>query len=317
MDSGNITDAGPTGAIPRRLPRFLRRKTVGGVAFDTFNMLVLVLFCLTIIYPFWATLLLSFSDEREATSLGFHVWISHWTLTSYKFAFSRYGNVPTAYLNSIIRVVFGTLLTLAVTTLGGYPLSKRNLPYRNAFTAYFLITMFFSGGLIPSYLLIKSLGLIDRRLALILPGMASGYYIIIMRNFFMTLDAALEESAFMDGANYLQILVSIVLPLSKPVLATIALWTAVGHWNAWFDAMIYIRSESKVVLQLLLQRLIQMVQTATSTNVERWADLEDVELPTEAVKAAIIVITIGPIVLFYPFLQKYFIKGIFLGSLKG
>ena len=300
----------------RRRPRFLSRKTAGEVAFDLLNYLFLFLFSLTILYPFWSTILLSFSTVEEATSLGFHVWIRTWTLSAYKFAMSRYGSVPIAYANSIFRTVAGTLLTLVVTLLAAYPLSKKNLPGRNAVTIFILVTMFFGGGIIPSYLLIRSLGLIDKRLVLFLPGLAGGFNIVIMRNFLMTLDKSYEESAFMDGANYLQILSSIIVPLSKPVIATVALWTAVGHWNAWFDAMIYIRSGNKIVLQLLLQRMLQQLQEFAQ-QVANFQQVENVELPSESMKAAVTVLTIGPIVAAYPFLQKYFIKGFLMGSLKG
>ena len=161
----------------RRKARFLRRKTAGEVVFDFLNYTFLFLFCLTILYPFWSTVLLSFSDTREAISLGFHVWLKHWTLNAYRFALSRYGNVPVAYANSIFRTVAGTGLTLAVTLLAAYPLSKRNLPGRNPITIFILVTMFFSGGIIPSYLLLRTLGLIDTRAALFLPGLAGGFNI--------------------------------------------------------------------------------------------------------------------------------------------
>ena len=184
-------------------------------------------------------------------------------------------------------------------------------------TAYILVTMFFAGGLIPTYLVIRKLGLIDSRWVLILPLLANGFYIIIMRNYLMTVDPAFEESAFMDGANYLQIMARIVAPLCKPVLATIALWTMVLHWNSWFDALIYLRDESKIVLQLLLRRLL-LAEQATLDRIREFGGPIDAEdrLPSEAVKAATTLITIGPIILVYPLLQRYFIKGIFLGSLK-
>lgn len=309
MGSGDTRSA-------RRRPRFLSRKTPGEVVFDALNYAFLFLFSLTILYPFWSTILLSFSTVEEATSLGFHVWIKTWTLSAYKFAMSRYGSVPIAYANSIFRTLAGTLLTLVVTLLAAYPLSKKNLPGRNAVTIFILVTMFFSGGIIPSYLLIRSLGLIDKRLVLFLPGLAGGFNIVITRNFLMTLDKSYEESAFMDGANYAQILARIVVPLSKPVIATVALWTAVGHWNAWFDAMIYIRSSNKIVLQLLLQRMLQQLQEFAQ-QVANFQQVENVELPSESMKAAVTVLTIGPIVVAYPFLQKYFIKGFLMGSLKG
>ena len=294
----------------------LLHKSAGDRIFNLFNLLLLIIFCLTCIYPFWSTFLLSFSPQEEATSLGFHIWIGKWSATAYKFAFSRYGNVLIAYRNSIIKTVVGTAAIIAFTLMAAYPLSKRNFPGRTVITIYILITMFFSGGIIPLYLLIRGLGLRDILWSLILPTMVSGFYVIIMRNFLMTIDRSYEEAAFMDGANYAQILVRVMVPLSKPVIATVALWSAVRHWNAWFDAMIFINTESKVVLQLLLRRMLAEIQFIyrEMTNFRNFWELE---LPTESVKAAIAMITIGPIILVYPFAQKYFIRGIYIGSLKG
>ena len=318
MVSGDATRA-QTRQVRR--PTLLRRKTVGDLIFDILNGLFLIVFCITVLYTFWSMILMSFAGVRDAQRLGFHLWISEWHITAYKFALSKYGSVPVGYFNSVFRTVFGTVLTIAVTLLGAYPLSKKKLPGRNVVTIYILVTMFFGGGLIPTYLLIRSLGLMDSRWALIFPTLAAGYYIIIMRNFLMVIDKAYEESAFLDGANYLQILVKIIIPLSKPVIATIALWTAVGHWNEWFAALIYIKSESKVVLQILLRRLIQATALAGASfgtsAAETFMAAEETEMPSEAVRAAVTVLTIGPIVFVYPFIQKYFIKGIFIGSLKG
>jgi putative aldouronate transport system permease protein len=291
-------------------------KNAAGRLFDFANGLFLLLLAATTFYPFWSTLLLSFSDPATATSLGLHLWIPDWTTAAYRFALSEYSSVKIAYVNSAFRTVAGTSLTLVVTLLGAYPLSKKRLPGRTIMTVYLLVTMFVSGGLIPSYLLVRSLGLIDSRWALILPGLASAYYVIIVRNFLMTIDPAYEESGFVDGASYLRILTSIVVPLAKPVIATVALWCSVGHWNAWFDALVYINSESKIVLQLLLRRLIQQM-TLLAEQMNRYEAVEQRPLPAEAVKAAITILTVGPIILVYPFLQRYFVKGIFVGSLKG
>jgi len=317
MASGSIGEGRSTGA-PRLGPAFLSRRTAGDAVFDSLNVLFLGLFCLTILYPFWSTILMSFSDAYEMRSMGFRLWLRHWSTISYQFAFSEYGNVGTAYVNSILRAVAGTGLTIAMTFLGAYPLSKRNLPGRNALTIFLLITMYFGGGLVPTYLLIRSLGLIDSRWALVLPGMAGGFNIIIVRNFIMAIDSAYEESAFIDGASYLQSMARIMFPLCKPVIATVALWSVVGHWNAWFDALIYINSESKIVLQLLLRRMLQKVQVMQQSM--RRFELEALNgnlLPSEGVQAAVTVITIGPIILVYPFFQRYFVKGVFIGSLKG
>ena len=292
------------------------RRHAGSVIFDLFNVGIMLALAVTFVYPFWITVLTSFAGHRESMSLGFHLWISEWHVTAYKFAFSRFGNIGQAYGNTIFRTVVGSALIVTFTLLGAYPLSKKRLPGRTIITVIYLITMFFGGGLIPTYLVIRRMGLLNTRLVYILPLMANAYYIIIARNFLMNIDDAYEEAALVDGASYAQILVRIIVPLSKPIIATVALWAAVAHWNAWFDALIYVTDQSKHVLQLFLRRLMREVIEMTE-NMERFADQEMAEMPSYSVQAAVTILTIGPIILVYPFIQKYFIKGIFIGSLKG
>ena len=184
-------------------------------------------------------------------------------------------------------------------------------------TVVVLITLFFSGGFITLYLVVRGVGLLNSRWALILPTMANGFYILIMRNFLMNIDDAYEEAALMDGANYVQILTRVMLPLSKPVLAVIALWAAVLHWNEWFHALLFINDESKLVLQLILRRMMFLLTSDELFDMLDWADQQGIILPTKALRAAVMLLTIGPIVLAYPFLQRYFVKGIFVGGLKG
>ena len=290
------------------------RRTLPGVVFDCFNFLFLGIFALTVFYPFWHLLITSFSDRLQINSLGFHFWISEWHPEAYKYVFSN-NQIGIGYLNSIFKTVVGTALNVVLCFAVAYPLSKKNLPRRNLITLYFIGTMFFSGGLIPQFLLIRRIGLMDTRWVLIVPGAVSAGSIIIARNYLMTIDVALEESAFMDGADVLTILFKIIIPIAKPVVAVVALWAAVGHWNAWFDALIYIRSKNKEVLQLVLQRMMNLLNFMK--------ELEEVELkllievPSEAAQAATVLITIGPIILVYPFVQRYFVKGIMIGSLKG
>ena len=292
-------------------------RSPGGRAVNLLIHLVLVLFCLTVLYPFWTTILLSFSGVNEGMSLGFHIWISKWQTSAYQFIFDRYTNLGRIYFNSIFRTVVGTIGTIGFTLLAAYPLSKRRLPGRAGMTTFLIITLFFSGGLIPTYILIRSLQLLNTKMVLILPTLTMPYYIIVTRNFLMTIDDAYEEAAFMDGAGYVQILVRIIVPLSLPIIATIALWHAVYHWNAWFDALIYTTGQSQVVLQLLLRRLIIEAEEAFELAKRDFTLEFEVELPTAAVKAAVTVVTIGPIILLYPFLQRYFITGVFSGSIKG
>lgn len=286
--------------------------------FELFLMVGFILFSIVVLYPFWQTLVLSFSDPQQVSGLGMNLWPERWIPDAYQFVFS-YGSIMQAYLNTILRTLSGTFLIVMFTMLAAYPLSKRDLPYRNTITIFFLIAMFFSGGIIPDYLLVKNLGLLDTRWALILPSAVNVFYIIIMRNYFMTIDKGIEESAVMDGANYFTILTKIILPLSKPVIATIALWAAVFHWNEWFHALIYIQDDTKTVLQMVVRDMLTAMDLSQSTNGAAigGGGGSSENLLLSNVRAATVMISIGPIVLVYPFVQKYFVKGIMIGSLKG
>lgn len=295
--------------------RFLRRKTTGELIFDFFNYTFMVIFAFLVIYPFWDLFLLSFSDQLGSSSLGFKFWNSSWHTDAYSFIFKN-NKIYIAYYNTIYRTVIGTVLSLIVVLLAAYPLSKKNLPFRNYITIFFLIPMFFSGGLIPTYLLIRSLNLLDKRWVLIIPTLMNIFNMIIVRNFIMAMDNELEEAAHIDGASYFTILWVIVAPLSKAVLATVALWTMVGHWNSWFDALIYTRRENLIVLQILVRRMI-MMQIDDTQSLQAFERMRQTRIPTAAVRASTIIVTIGPIVVAYPFLQKHFVKGIMIGSLKG
>lgn len=195
----------------------------------------------------------------------------------------------------------------------GISVVKKDLPLRNIITVFLVIPMFFTGGLVPDFLLINSLGLYDTLWALILPILISTYNVLIMRNFIMSIPESLEESALVDGANFFTILFRIIIPLSKPILATIALWVAVRHWNAWFDAHIYTRSNKRVVLQLILRRVIIEHDNAEITDTLQG----DEGVITKTMEAATVLVAIGPIIAVYPFLQKYFVKGVMIGSVKG
>lgn len=254
---------------------------------------------------------ISISEGASSAQYTFSILPKNPTLANYKFALGT-SAIPTGFKNSIIRTVVGTALSVIMTACGAYPLSKKNLPNRNLWTTIILIPMFFGGGLIPSYLLMKSLNLINTRWALILPGLVSTYNLILVRNYMMSLPDSIEESAKIDGANDITVLFRIVLPISKPILATIALWVAVGHWNAWFDCLIYITKEELNVLQVVLYRVINMGSEQTVTG-----QFTGEYVYPDALKACVIMITTVPIILVYPFAQKYFIQGIMVGSLKG
>lgn len=226
------------------------------------------------------------------------------------------GDIVRPYLNSVIRTAAGTALEVLFTILAAYPLAKKELPLRGWLTTYFIVPMFFAGGLIPTYLIIKSLGLLDNFLVLIIPGAVAIFSIIIMRNYFMSLDTAMEESAYIDGAGYLTILFRIIIPVSTPVLATIALWAAVEHWNAWFDAMIYIRNQKLTVIQVIMREMLTSV-SQQSNDLMFNNNANQAQLAMNNVRSGIALLSIGPIILVYPWIQKYFVKGTMLGSVKG
>ncbi|ULL15197.1 carbohydrate ABC transporter permease [Paenibacillus sp. H1-7] len=281
-------------------------------AFKVFNYSFLGIVAFLMINPFWELLIVSVSPAVEASKTGLKLIPRGFTLEAYRMVFES-KSIGIGYFNSIFRTVVGTSITVFLCFCTAYPLAKKVLPARNAFTIYYLIPMFFGGGLIPNFLLIKSLGLLDTIWALIIPSLLSTFQILIMRNFIMSLPESLEESALVDGASFFMILLRIIIPLSMPIFATVALWEAVAHWNAWFDAMIYTRSNHNVVLQLLLRRVM------IDHNNEGITDSlqGDEGIVTKTMEAATVLVTIGPVVLMYPFLQKYFIKGVLVGSLKG
>lgn len=293
------------------------KRSLGSIVFDSANSLFMIVFCITILFPLWDMLVVSFSTPDRASSLTFNLWPQKWNLDSYKYCFTE-NRIFLAFIVTVYRTMVGTAIHVVVVSFAAYPLSKVDLPYRKWVIAFFLVPMFFRGGLIPTFIMIRNLGLIDNLLVYILPAAFSPFVMLILRNFFMSLDKAVEESAIMDGASILTILFRIIFPLSKPVLATIVLWHMVHHWNAWFDSLIYIRDERKIVLQLLLRRLMDETDLLDS-DMQLFALTQPgvIQFSSKTVKAAITIIVITPIVCVYPFLQKYFVKGIMLGAVKG
>lgn len=284
--------------------------------FDYLIILFIVSLCITVLYPVWNQIVLSFTSAKATSGLGISLWPKQWSTEAYKFIFS-FSNIGRAYINTIIRTVLGTLVMVTVTVLAAYPLSRKDLPFRPFFMGLFIVAMFVSGGMIPSYLLVKSLGLLNTRWALILPSALSIYYVIIARNFFLTISPEIEESAIMDGASPFQILWKIILPLSRPILVTIALWAAVHHWNEWFAAKIYIQNQDLDVLQTVVRKMLVNVDASRMETQIASTGADASELLLANVRAATVVVSIGPIVLLYPFAQKHFIQGLQLGAVKG
>jgi len=287
--------------------------SIGERVFGVFNVIVLAVVALLCLYPFVYTVSISLSTAAEASRDGLHLYPREISFTSYQMVLTN-PNIVTGYINSIVRTVLGTLLTVTASCIAAYPLARREMPHRALITFIIVFTMLFGGGMVPGYLLIKHLGFINTIWALVVPGMLSAFNIIIVKNFFQSLPESLVESARMDGAGEWRILFQIYIPLSKPVLATVALWSAVGHWNAWFDALLFITDDSKQVLQTFLQRIV--IESGTQMMELGITDTSVLQFTGETIKAATIIVTILPIICVYPFVQKYFVKGIMLGGVK-
>jgi putative aldouronate transport system permease protein len=291
------------------------KPTKGENIFKGFNYIFQTLLSLTFIVPFLIVLSTSFVSEEEVMRRGaFILMPQKLDLTAYKMLLSGGSILFNAYKVTIFRVVVGTLLNLTFTSMLAYGLSKKNLPGRNLFITMIFITMLFGGGLIPTYMLIKGLRLVNSIWVMIIPGLISAWNMIIMRNFFYTIPDSLEESATLDGATPMQILLKIIFPLSLPAFATIGLFYAVGHWNAWFDAAIYINDRSKMPVQIIMRNIV-LTMTTQDVNNEFISDF-GVRPPAQTLKSAVIIVSTIPILCIYPFLQKHFVKGIMIGSIK-
>ncbi len=290
-----------------------KRKTVKSNSFDIGINIVFGIVIFIFIYPVWNVLVASFSSPYYAMSLGFKVWPDVWNFSAYSTVLSN-KNISTAYINTIVRVVLAVVISVPINVFAGYAMSKK-IPFKRTLLIFLLITMFFSGGLIPSYILIVKLGLYNSVWALVLPGAATAWNIFIARNFIKTIPYEIEEAAYIDGAHPLKIMFRIIIPLSMPLIAILTLWTAVAHWNEWFGAMIYTKGNDKIVLQLLLRRII--IDADPAVMGEGALTGFSAQTSPETVKAASVIVTTAPIICFYPFLQKYFVKGIYIGSVKG
>lgn len=235
------------------------------------------------------------------------------TLSSYRMVLQN-RDIYIGYANTIFRTVVATFLVVMCTAIAAFPLARKDLPHRGVIIFILLITMLFGGGLVPGFLLIRNIGLYNSRWVYIIPGLLNAFNIILIKNFFQSVPDSLHESAMMDGASEWRILFQIYIPLSKPVLATVALWTAVAHWNEWFTPLIYIDDHSKQVLQYFLQRIV--INNQTDLIERGLLDPDAMSFTSETIKAAMVLVTMIPILCFYPFVQKYFVKGIRLGSVK-
>ncbi len=286
--------------------------TKAGRIFDIFNVIGLTAFSVIMILPFIYVIAGSFATELELTTRDFFLWPHQISFASYKYIFSTNTFVRSLFITIGVTIT-GTLVQLLLSVVFAYPLSRKNLPIRNLIMNFVVFAMLFSGGMIPTYLVVKNLGLLDTYAALILPIAINPFNLIIIKNFFQGLPAELEEAAKIDGANEVDILARVFLPLSKPMMATMALFYAVSTWNDFMNPLLYINDSSKWPIQLLLR---QINMSASSSGA--LADYDPAVVPPEqGIKFAVIIVATLPILFFYPFLQKYFTKGVMVGSVKG
>ena len=281
------------------------------------NYVLLTLLLVIVLYPIIYIVSCSFSSGDALMSAKVRFLPVEPTLESYETVF-EYDSIWTGYLNSIVYTVSGTALSIALTLLAAYPLSRDDFRGKKFFTVLFVFTMMFNGGLIPTYLLVKNLNLTDTMWAVILPTAVSAYNMIVARTFFkQSIPKEMLEAAEIHGCTDFRFFCKIVLPLSAPIVAVLCLWVAVGLWNSYFNPMIYINSESKYPLQLVLRKILLMSQvdfTAASVDPEKLAKNQYL---SEMLKYGTIVISSLPLMIIYPFVQKYFVKGVMIGSVKG
>lgn len=293
----------------------IAKRTFGEQVFYALIILCMIALMVVTLYPFLYVLFASFSNPADLmmTRGAILAPVGGVTLAAYQAVMDN-PMILVGYRNTLFYVIAGTALNLAMTVLGAYALSRKNVMFKNWIMLGIVFTMFFSGGIIPRYLLIsQTLNLQDNPLALIIPGAVGTLNLIILRTAFESVPVALEEAARMDGANDFQILWNVIIPMSLPSLAVITLFYAVGHWNAWFDAMLFLRHREWYPLQLILREILISNSTATMTS---GASASDVMPLGETIKYATIIVATVPVLCIYPFLQRYFVKGVMIGAIK-
>ena len=280
---------------------------------------LIFLLLLMFIYPLWFVLMASFSDPQYVNAGALLIYPRGFTTMGYQMVFSD-NRIWIGYLNTIFYAGAGTILATMVQVMAGYALSRKDLPGRNIFMLLFVFTMYFSGGLIPFYLVVKQLNLVNTRFLMIVTGLASVYNIIIVRSFFASsMPVELYEAASIDGCTNQRYFFSIVLPLSKAIIAAIALYCLVAQWNSYFNAMIFLSDRGKYPLQLFLREILLSAQTYSDPSAVQGDAMAaaQMEIMGEVIKYGVIVVSTLPVIIIYPFLQKYFVQGVMIGSIKG
>ncbi|PYE47659.1 carbohydrate ABC transporter permease [Paenibacillus barcinonensis] len=296
--------------------RISGKRSLGDSIFSIPNGIFMLLVMVVTLYPFLNTIAVSFNNGLDTIRGGIYLWPREWTLQNYISVFQN-PNLTQAAFISVARTVVGTVVQLFCTAMLAYVLSRKEYMFNKLVTTLFVITMYFSGGLIPGYMLIKQVGLLNSFWVYIIPGLIGVFNMIVIRTYIQGLSEGLIESAKMDGAGDFRIFLRIVLPLSKPVLATVALFIAVGQWNSWFDSMLYTAGNRN--LTTLQYELMKLLSSSTSqggtVNVDQYKNVTNMVTPV-SIRAAITIVTAMPIVVLYPFLQKYFVTGLTIGGVK-
>lgn len=291
-----------------------KKTSLGDMIFYICNGIFMIAFVVITLYPVFNTLVISFNDGTDALRGGIHLWPRKWTLKNYETVLTKDNLITGAYI-TVARTVIGTLLALVTNALLAFIVSRKRFLFKRQLSLFWVVTMYVNGGLIPTFLLFKGLGLTNSFGVYVIPGMLSAFNMLVIRTFMNGIPDSLEESAQLDGAGYMTIFLKIISPLCKPVYATVALFVAVGQWNSWFDAMIYNRMRSDLTtLQYELMKLLSSV-TNQGGSVENLKNAAGSVTPT-SVRAAATIVTILPIIMLYPFLQKYFVTGMTLGGVK-
>lgn len=293
----------------------MRRKLNGATVGDFILTVIMVLICFICLYPVWYTVVISFNDSSDAMRGGIYWFPRKFSIESYRTVFQD-STIMRAFLVTILRTVIGTVTSVFFTAMVGYAFSKKHIMGNKVYMILGTITMFFSGGLIPTFIILKRLGLYDNFLVYILPSLFNFYNMIIFMTYFREMSPALEESAKLDGCNDLTIFTRIILPLSMPVVATIALFNGVGHWNDYFTGVMYINKAALQPIQTYLYRIVASA-SASKSVVSMPAGFTAQQVSSTSVRLATMVVTTFPIMCVYPFLQKYFVKGFMVGSIKG
>ncbi len=289
-------------------------KSAEGMIFDVFNHILLALVSLACIVPVLHTLFCSLSDPvLLARHSGIMLWPQGLSLKGYELVAGN-RSILSGYLNTILYVAAGTALSILLTAMGAFVCSRRQFRLRRPMMLMIVFTMYFSGGLIPLYLVVKGLGLLDTRMAMILPSAISAWNLILLSTAFSEVPASLEESAKIDGANDFTVLFRIFIPVSRASIAVMLLLYAVGQWNSWFNAMIFLRSRSLYPLQLILKEILVQNDTSVMSTI---ANQSEMDIYRPLVKYCTVIVSIVPIIIVYPFVQKHFVKGMMIGAVKG